>query len=433
MQQRSQGRRRLGINPHNRQTASSSLARVILGTKNAEIVPRPDDPVPPDASSHYYYEEALRQEFGGIVPFLIRFVRATLKVVFWITQGSCSYAVFYRWVMPNQVYSAAFGFDYVDSKHTVCITNSTAMIDAIRPLHKFERAPLDTTWKPQANLDLFAKHNHWEPIHADVIPTPKATQRIMQSRQQYYIDLALELPESNKNINAGVFGLVVELASSTNRTTLALSRMSARFPHESAWISNVRKIILLPWLLLGTMDESRTIYMSPFRHFTESLGFPLQYVTVRIVSRGQDNEVEVTRGFLTIGDEMSRMQEVLKEWYYTSFLCGTLLFACIDFMFWKAFCAGWKALSNQYFAMQEPACDLDLEDEDEFLDASLNEFANFDDYMPNHTQENFQDTRGSAGGEEEGVDDRTTFEASTHPSPGPDRVDVSSQDSWEDM
>ena len=85
---------------------------------------------------------------------------------------------------------------------------------------------------------------------------------------------ALDLPESEKNRDLGMFGVMVELRSS-NGTLLASSLRSTRFPHESHWIATVRKAVCIVPLMLGAVSESRRVLVPTYRFFVESEALPL--------------------------------------------------------------------------------------------------------------------------------------------------------------
>jgi len=127
---------------------------------------------------------------------------------------------------------------------------------------------------PFAVADLFSKHSQWEAFQEDVVPIPRADDRILKTGQAYYLEVALELPESDINRAAGVFGVSVEVKSS-NGTKLASSMRVARLPHESAWVTTLRKLIWLLPLLIGAIQETRTVVVPSFRHLVESRDFPL--------------------------------------------------------------------------------------------------------------------------------------------------------------
>jgi hypothetical protein len=123
-------------------------------------------------------------------------------------------------------------------------------------------------------MDLFMRHAQWEGFHDDVLPQPLASTRVLKQQQPYFMEIALGLPESNANLQAGMFGVAVELLSS-NGTALASSIRSARLPHESPWVGVVRKIFWLPGLLVGAFTESRTLLIPSFRNYVESSENPL--------------------------------------------------------------------------------------------------------------------------------------------------------------
>ena len=335
-----------------------------------------------DESRYYYSDDLDEKEFGGLLPFLYRIFRLFIIVSFWTITGACSYALFYKWMMPRIVASKSFSFDYgFPNQHDTSPTG-----DQVSNLyHDFHGESLSScstlTCTPLAKVDLFARHNGWEALHESIIPRPITERRILQPHKEYYIDVILELPESKLNIEAGVFGLVVELASSTNQTRLAKAQISGSFPFESAWVSLARKVCLLPAFLLGAMHESRMVYHTPFRHFLESLDFPIQYATIMLTTKSREHFVEVLRGVILIGEEMNMVQEVMKEYYYTCFLLGTVVFMGINYMAWKSSLALNEFVIDRVFNMQEPPCDLDLDgDMDEFFDTdTLGE--NFDDFQ----------------------------------------------------
>ena len=87
-------------------------------------------------------------------------------------------------------------------------------------------------------------------------------------------EVALTLPESEINLIAGMFGVFVELQSS-NGTKLAFSMRAARLPYESPGIAFARKVVFLIPLLIGAVQESKTIVIPAFRHVVESSEQPM--------------------------------------------------------------------------------------------------------------------------------------------------------------
>ena len=183
-----------------------------------------------------------------------------------------TYGCFYLAIMPAHHATEQLYFDYTcDETERECRSkeNSTfGVLDRIECL-------------PTAAVDVFAKHSPWKALHPDVVPAPIAEQRRLKAAQPYFLEISLNLPESPSNLNVGMFGVSVELYSS-NGTALATSIRSARLPHESRWVSLLRKSTCLIPLLIGAISETRTIIIPSYRHFVESSEYPL----VSIVSAG---------------------------------------------------------------------------------------------------------------------------------------------------
>lgn len=330
-------------------------------------------------TSQYFYNPNIdldQKEFGGLVPLFIKIIRTLLRLIFWMLIGGCTYAFFFNWMMPRQVVHESLSFDYVPRQTNECSLAENNEIST-RMRRDFEEFSYDNrcvAWIPSASLNLFAKHNSWQALHEDITPAPKTKHRLLNPGQAYYIDLALELPESKQNRDNGVFRIAMDLISHNNQTALASVKFSARLPHESTWIATVRKLVLLPALLLGAVDESRTLHFILFRHFTENKEFPLQYVSLQIFTRDLDSIVEVNKGVLRICEEMSRSQELLKKWYYTCFLIGSVVFMIIDYLLLLLWRALLDILRQKLFAMREPFCEIEIDESEEIFDDPLTDY-----------------------------------------------------------
>mmetsp|Transcript_8430 Transcript_8430/g.11082 ORF Transcript_8430/g.11082 Transcript_8430/m.11082 type:complete len:457 (-) Transcript_8430:391-1761(-) len=437
--------------------SESHLVRAVLGSLSRNFNPTNYGSPPIDQSGFFYDHVADEKEFGGLIPFLIRTIRFFFIITLWALSGSCSHLLFYKWTMPREVAAQAFSLDYGFYNNHERVIPGTEVVTVNHQSDKYrvfrDRTCASHPSAPFATIDLFAKQNSWEAFHADVVPSPKSKTRLLQSKQSYYVDVALELPESKANFETGIFGLVIDLSSSTNQTLLAASRSSARLPHESAWVSVVRKFLLLPALLFGALEESRTIYLTPFRHFVESVEFPLQYVTILVVAKSDDHVIEITKGFIRIGEEMDSLQELMKEWYYTCFFIGTMIFMGVNFGCWNVVYSLYGFLGDRIFTNQEPPCDLNLDDDD-FLDGDPaanddpdNIASAFEDYAPQNTESNQEgqsvgeDASSAFGGQEQYT--FATGRSAAQPASrvqreegfgtSVDQVDDTTMGSWEDM
>jgi len=253
-------------------------------------------------------------------------------------------------------------------------------ISSLHPLqneevHEKYQAVLQSA--PVAVVDLFSNHNSWQHYHPDIVPQPKREKRVLKRGAPHYIEIALDLPESNTNREKiGIFSVVVDLQSSSfgissktkkkiyddtattktrtrtattatmGRKLLASSTRTTRMPHESFWISVVRKVICIIPHVLGAIPESRRVVVPSYRFFVESDEFPLRYVTVRLLvspEKAQKGDlVEVVQGMLRIGEELTGMQLVLKEWFFTCTTIGTLVFFFLQLVIVLVIRVWWK-------------------------------------------------------------------------------------------
>jgi len=170
----------------------------------------------------------------------------------------------------------------------------------------------------------------------------------------------------------GTFSVLVELESgsseinsykNTKRKLLATSTRTARIPFESLWISNFRKAICIVPHMIGAIQESRRIVIPSYRYFVESAKFPLRYVTVRLVmspEKAQRGElVEVVKASLHIGKEMTDVQLVLKEWFFTCLTFGIVIFFFFKIVLIFAIHCFWKYnRKRQRIVLEDDASDI---------------------------------------------------------------------------
>jgi hypothetical protein len=305
-----------------------------------------------------------REEFGGIIPFMIRQIRRLLKLLAILSMSIISYHLFYTVVMPSFSVAAPIYLDYTGAP-------APSSLSSVESSHVNGNS-LPTPW---GSIDLFAKH-HWDFVDTeDVVPTPLTSRRLLVSNRAYFMELVLVLPESDTNrASTGIFGVKVELASH-NGTVLALSRRSARFPHQSRWISVLQKAVLLVPYLIGAIEESKHVVIPVFRHYVESRDYPLvsrhkvilhdrenqffscashlnllgkRHIRVQIVPRlAASTLVEITKAEIRMGKEFNTLQNILRDWYFTCYTFGTLIFMIVYAFIWTVSDALLEAKRNE--------------------------------------------------------------------------------------
>lgn len=223
--------------------------------------------------------EYVEHKFTGVLPLIGRFLkRITVGSVLFVLSAA-TYLVFFRAIMPKLSVSQTLFFDYTGShapsfhskSHPPRLDYTGALTHSLYGSMYTPRATRgeEHEHEPWALVDLFARHTSWEAVESDVLPDPIAKDRLLVSKRPYFMEIVLILPESEVNRGTGIFGVVTELYS-YNGTKLAISRRSARFPHQSPWITVIRKALCLVPLLIGAMEEARTVVVPSFRHYVES-------------------------------------------------------------------------------------------------------------------------------------------------------------------
>lgn len=321
--------------------------RAIARRRPVPFRPPPGEPMP---AYEYYVPET-----GGLFPFLGRVIKFTVIVTGLLFLSAITYLVFYSWIMPNQYASETLYFDYTQS----CAAPVSKR--APRPPTK-SSVPFALTQSrrsdhsgsaPWAWVDLFAKHSSWTAYDEHILPQPRAREHLLDPHQAYYIEAVVVLPDSSINQNAGMFGIEVELYS-VNGTSLAVSRRSVRYPHTSVWIAVIGKLLTLIPILIGAVEETRSLTVASFRHFVESPTAPLQHVVVRVLA---SSPVEIVAGEVRIGKELNAFQELLKRWFYTCFMVGTMVFAMLYMIEWILLQELLVVIRNRYDS--DYPCELD--------------------------------------------------------------------------
>jgi hypothetical protein len=413
----------------------------------------------------------------GFLEWLVHIVYWLMQLLCLLLLSGLSYGIFYERSMPAPHVVKELHFDYtVMARHnptttmTMEVTNDAAnsadamrRVDSYNPyaifIPSFQHHRRDTT-NPlllptaTATVDLWARHDgSWNALQESVVGLPVSTNTKLTPNQAYSMEIILHLPESNANKNAGMFGVITDLYANTKEETttkesdttsstpskkqgdykqrrnskassltpllLANSRRSGRFPHQSGWIAVISKMLCIVPLLLGAWQETRTVRILAFRHYTEQALHPLRYVTVQLVSTttttlgGQTTHpqgimtntiVEAIGGEIRIGEELSQFQETIKTWFYTCFCLGTMAFAILyylSFTLLQWIFVTWKERQKRRRRYDEEF-DFDIDLDDNFEDVGSFDNDHDDDWrdvgLDNDMHRNHEENRP---GEEE--------------------------------
>lgn len=227
------------------------------------------DGIPPSVHDSAH---VLEGAFEGLWPILKRCLFLWTVGTTILISSMTMYGIFYVLVQPGQMAREPIYFDYSRLAHhpapSTCPNETTNQC-------KLPMLMTDKTINmPWAVADIFSQQSQWEYHIEHVVPKPKTEDRILKQGRSYFIEIYLELPESPVNRDIGIVMVQVDLQSS-NGTRLATSVRPCRLPHESQWISTIRKSFWLVPLVIGAAQETRRVIVPSFRHFVESADLPL--------------------------------------------------------------------------------------------------------------------------------------------------------------
>ncbi len=155
---------------------------------------------------------------------------------------------------------------------------------------------------------------------------------ILTKGQQYFVEVALTLPESEINHQLGIFMVTVHLQS-RDGFTLATSKQATMLPYESKIVTSFRKISLILPFASGLLSETKTIYLLCFDKYSDrNEKRPLSKVEVRLDVPNPASfpstlhTIQIESSELRYGKEMNQIQLFFRNWRYTCVFCGVTIF-----------------------------------------------------------------------------------------------------------
>jgi len=142
-------------------------------------------------------------------------------------------------------------------------------ISHIRPVHlEFSSCPEQAGLCsfPSANVTLTHQHH------------------LLKEGQAYNIILDLDLPESEKNKQLGMFMVQLKLTGKDGKL-VAQSRRSAMLRYKSYTLQLLSTVMFSPLLLAGPLEEKQTLKVVLFNDFLEDLNYPVTNLWVELETR----------------------------------------------------------------------------------------------------------------------------------------------------
>lgn len=331
---------------------------------------------------HYGFDALPRRTFlGTVIPIIKQMILFTIVSLCMLLTSVAIYGMLYWMVMPEPYAAEPIFFDYnygCRSAHAGAHANDRNKMEYgpeypgklhCPPTAVVDLIALHTQWNAHVpsvsplDMSSIIKNNHKEEANKDVRVV--APRRILSPNKHYFIQVALTLPESPQNKDIGMFMIQMQMRDSTvKRNLLASSSRPTMLPYQSTYVSTVRKSFSMIPLVLGALNEARTVVVECFDHFVESADYPLGSVEIQLIIPGQFNmmpamrhdssmasttsmqNIQVVRAELRIGKELNLLQATMKDWFYTCACIVILFLIVVQAAMYFGFQTWWRLNSN---------------------------------------------------------------------------------------
>jgi hypothetical protein len=316
--------------------------------------------------------EGIAFQFGlllnTIVEVIRRFIYYSLFGIFVSISSTLVYMLLYQIITNVGTYRNDVHFDYNSCSR---ITSSRSFADAS------VSCSASSSGSPvvHGRIALHSVHNDWIAMKNTSSYPRRKKESFLQGNIEYYLNLELELSESELNKEIGVFMTNVTLINELEacdglleddnkqnkgflggeekspttsqscaanngsvtkekiETNIASSLRPAMLKYSSPFITWLRHLVFFPFIIIDAQSESQLITIEAFDRFIESSE---PHEKVSIVSVELSMPVEVIRAQVVIGPELSLLQWTLKTHFWSCASCGI----------------GWIAAAQMMIAMQ---------------------------------------------------------------------------------
>ncbi|XP_039440988.1 seipin [Culex pipiens pallens] len=148
-----------------------------------------------------------------------------------------------------------------------------------------------------------------------VILTQK--QQILMVGQPYRITLNLEMPESEKNGQTGMFTVCAVMHDHASEHSTKSCRLSM-LHYRSDLLKMIRTVVLAPLFIFGYQEEKQSVSVDLFTHFEDSQAHPVTSVEITILSR----DIQFYTAQLHISANFSGLRYLMFNWPILSAVIG---------------------------------------------------------------------------------------------------------------
>ncbi|XP_049819586.1 seipin isoform X4 [Aethina tumida] len=159
--------------------------------------------------------------------------------------------------------------------------------------------------------------------HKDVCSYPSAhvaltkRQQLLMSGQPYQIHLDLEMPESPKNRDLGMFMVCADFRSGDGEL-IASSCRSTMLHYRGVLLDTIYKLIFSPLYVLGTAEEKQHIVVELFSDFEDKELQPVTDIYIEV----QSKKIEIYSAKFLLNANFAGLRYVMFNWSGLSAVIG---------------------------------------------------------------------------------------------------------------
>ncbi|KAF8788915.1 Seipin like protein [Argiope bruennichi] len=136
---------------------------------------------------------------------------------------------------------------------------------------------------------------------------------LLSGGQAYSIEIDLHMPESERNLNQGMFMIRLDMVSKQG-DILQSSRRPAILHYRSPLFKTIYTLFFVPALLVGSLEEKQSFSVALFEKYVENCNNPTHYAYVAI----EAETAEIYSCSLKIHAQFTGLRYMMYYWPYLS-------------------------------------------------------------------------------------------------------------------
>eukprot|EP00963_Diacronema_lutheri_P001802 scaffold116_cov334-Pavlova_lutheri.AAC.22 len=157
-------------------------------------------------------------------------------------------------------------------------------------------------------------------------PGTSVSARFLPAKQKFDLVVEMKLPESEQNLQLGMFQVTAELLTMDNTTIIASASRPAIIQYRSRLVQLGRTVLFLPFLVVDWYTEAQKLHLTMFRNIADTKSVP--FATLRVLMQPRAGVAAVPQVYNAKAMVVLRLGTVagiLNRWKWTSSLYGIVI------------------------------------------------------------------------------------------------------------